>query len=1460
MKSKQFLPILLLMASSFLAPSAQARVSVLGDVAGPNGPDGVVRVDDTIRLLRTVLGMNLIFREELVYSDVAPLNADGTRGDGLLDIRDAVTTLRWAVGLETAPAPSSRYYEGAASLSFPHTNTHMVRQLAFRLRWVEQEGKPLEARAIIYPGRCIGYSFPGDKPVRLRGVANGNNQVILEGGYNPVHPQVRNGEWIQIRLIIDLSRDVEGGVGHRVLTGATYEEEVIGLTPEPIKHRGLFIPIAEHNDPEPLHQLRDPIFPKNQSLFNEPRTTNYRQKSDESIAGVNKILNTYMQTVKASKNDPQLKFFLNTSTSGLYDAVDSMSTLTYGINQEATYRADPAAGGMGDSYAVFQRASSHALVQALPILRSVDFGKVTDPNVSGSLDATYKNMLRLGFLFAAQKSLAAERDFRGATDAALFGAPFTADQEDQIMARAINSYEEAFYGIVNSLATGPSSRMGEIQSTLDASEQEMGLPVLQVKGRDYRLLVRILAGLSEARVEHARRALAVQDWDRAQFQCEMMTFDLRWATALMDHQQGLSNTQTIHVKNSQELIRSFNNVTVLSDLYGSAQLQVAPVGTLLQRGSPDDVGAKTVGEYDYPELTETGDTALNFDPANSLGNLVQKKIAEIHGNADTNGTLTYLYDQEQKLQAKIGGVDALSRMVIDRRREDDGALEGDLAKIVGRRADGKLALVGDGETPSVRNDLSYAVLQAWAGETPDNTWVQPFFSDSASLAAAYRDAYRIKGRLNTSIDRLKNLEARLGLIKGRMAAEDAALKQLLDAQIRAADYMATRANETQSEILRIMQGSPIAFEDSNHYRPLFWGKLGAEVAKAVVGAGVKGAVSIGISKLGLSPDKGPLCYIKNAVPSVVGGAVGGAVKGAIIPSPHSIAIGAIAGATGGLVSSSIKTFMDGSCKGKDPKLDDKTGSPAPPKSEQLFDDSASPKTNMPTKGGGIVGNILEMAKRGLTPERGPVKLPQYLDERTFKIEQNTYQINQKMDTLVNLTTGTNMRLDRIDNNLVIMKDQLGNISDQLIFVDNKLGAIQQVATSSYELQKEQYRTQVDQVKILGKSLEELDQIKNIGAVGAIANVRMAADAQRLQASIGALMADYDMQQRQTDLALEMLSIQGELIAAANDVDQATTDLDAKVAEMTELIHRAKNLSARLSFAQANVNPPTQALLNQFAVNEEYRRYRDNFDALRYKVWKLARLIEYFRNEDFPAYTGDIGLPSGGSSFNYALIFRARNARDLEKALNLLQAETSSQKVPSLEAGADRLISVKRHIMPSQEGFNADSDFKAFLQSYRGKSITFSTGIMGAMSIEGNNDLIEMPNLRDASPDTYHHLLWAVQMIYKGTAQLSGMQATLRQKGTTQLRTKESFPSGTLKDENGLPMDYYRTIHLPEMPATLPITRPEGYIRDSNRRANGKFKNRPLVASWELTLPNLSETQISGIDDLYLIYEVNQRTK
>lgn len=1471
MKLRLFFCLLLLMGATRF--SAVAAPPLLGDVTGPGGPDGTVTVADAQRVLRTVLGLNNIFQDELNRSDVAPLNADGTRGDGKLDVRDIVTTLRWAAKIGAPPEPSSLYYEGIASLSFPNVGTHLVRRLAFALRWVETPGKPLEARAEIFPARCIGYAFPADTPVRLFGRQDPSNfnLIVLQGGYIPSHPQVRFGEWIQIRLKINVTSDVTGATGLRTLNSCDYEEEIRGLTPEPLVNQGRFITLSQFTDPEPTRRLRSPVFPTPTSQanpFDPPALTRYRKADTNSRDAAGQAAATFVKFAQTGVTNTELSPFLNVQTSGLFDALDALKAVPYAAAQEASYDKDSTTGTLG--YAAFQRAVGHAVRTALPTLRSTD--------TSGMADADLLNVLRLGFLFAAEKGLSAERDTRGAMDAALFSAPLTVEQEDAVMARAVTSYEEGFYVLVSALAAGPAAKTATLEANLTNTEPGVGIPILNVQGRDHRLLARLLSGLSEARVQHARRALAVQDWTRAELQCEWMTFDVRWASALLDAQE--TSAAVVTAKTSQDLIKTYDNVTTLGDLFTSAEYQVTPVGTLLNRSDDGGIGAKIVGPDDYPEVTEMGDPALNLNVSTSLGNLIQTKITEISGTTGTPGTLAYLEKKEQDLRAQLIANDQSARMVLDRRNDSAQNVEQDLLAITGKRSDGQPALAQPGETPSPLNDLTYAVLAALEGEVPDNTWVASWYGKSM-LPVAYRESEALKSKLISGIAQLENAKKKVDALQKGSAAEDQAVNNLLAVQKTSAEYLDARAKEIEDNVNRLNsagQSSMSSVWSGNRYQTKTFGEWLGGLGGDLLGKGVESLVGWTAGKIGLDPDTGVLCYAKKALGGAAGGAANGAASAYIVaalpaaatgpaaPLTYGATVGGAAtiGAVGGALSSVVGAAATGECKPKEPVTTQTQTA--------ILNNSTAVQVQV-SGNNNKVSTVVQQVQSGKGGE-----MPKWLDDRTLQIANNTYQMNGKLDNLINTTTATNVKLDRIDNKLYSIDGHLVEMGNSLNSIDAGVKNLQQVAANSYNLQTQQYSEQLKQgqtldgilgqetaqTQIMGASLKELDQIKSIDSYGIIANARLAADGQRVQALINDAMATSNLTQRQTDRALQMLSIQGEIIQAAGQVDQNQADYNAKMAEVMDLIQKAKNLAVRRRFALTNAPVTNTDMLKQYTLAADYRTYQNQFDLMRFKIWKLARLIEYFRNQEFDGYSPSGSDPFSGSAFNYAMVFRARNYADLDRSLALLRNETALSKVPSLEAAADRVISLKQHLMPAQPGFTSASDFHTFLRTVRdamsGK-LHFATGIMGNLNLESNGLPGTTPNFRDFSSHTYNHLLWAVQMVYKGSASLSGREATLVQDGTTLLRTSDSFPD-LLPDEDGFPKDYYRSIHLSITPATLPFINPDDYarIRDKDRTANGKFKNRPLVAAWELELPNLSDSEIDSLDDLYLVLEVNQRTK
>lgn len=91
-------------ATSPAAVSAAVQRNIIKSAAVPSGDvngDGAVDVGDALRILRIAVGLDVATPEDYANGDVAPLVNGIPAPDGVIDIRDAVVTLRKAVKLVT---------------------------------------------------------------------------------------------------------------------------------------------------------------------------------------------------------------------------------------------------------------------------------------------------------------------------------------------------------------------------------------------------------------------------------------------------------------------------------------------------------------------------------------------------------------------------------------------------------------------------------------------------------------------------------------------------------------------------------------------------------------------------------------------------------------------------------------------------------------------------------------------------------------------------------------------------------------------------------------------------------------------------------------------------------------------------------------------------------------------------------------------------------------------------------------------------------------------------------------------------------------------------------------------------------------------------------------------------------------------------------------------------------------
>ncbi|MEM3484075.1 MAG: hypothetical protein QXI12_00450 [Candidatus Methanomethyliaceae archaeon] len=1455
-----------------LAPSAGAfqDLPVLGDADG----NGEVQVSDAVVALRIALGLILPFRDQVVRADVAPLGTDGVRGDDVVDVADVVAILRAAV-LRNATTtfgrhPTSLYYEGPVSLIFPNLRSGIVRRFGIVLYWNQPSGRQSpDLRALLVPSICTGLNIPADVPVLLKGGVGGN-PFVLEGGYSPVHPQVREREWVHIRLIAQ-NANGENPEGPSDIAGFVYTEEVRGLSPEPLRHEGLFVPDVVEVDSGFQRALRDPFFPKSAD-FSGPRIEQYRSidATDEVISSALECIRSASDVVALTARPGDAAEFLRASNPDLGDGFDSLIPLGYTPGEETQYeipeQMQGVLVGVNDKITNLSLVLGHSLNSAVPLLR-----RVKSPPDGRDLRA----LLRVAFTYSAIKTLRAERDLRGAQDAGLFSLPLGIEGEDGVLARCISGYTDALHSLLSSLAVAPAGLTGDVENNLGTAE-ETGLPVLKSTRRDHRLLLRILSGLSQARIELAQNALALQDWPQVLLQHDHMGMDIHLALALIDAQQP-ANAPSL--ARNQDLIATFENLSALSRLRRFAESRQTPASLLL---GVQDTGQQEplsgVGQEDYPDLTEPGDPALNRDVKTSLGFLVRQRIQEIVGVPGELDTLRNLRDQEQRLREMYLAARGDQREILNRRYDDARALKESLGRIVGFLPNGEPAVAPEGREATPENDAVTAALAAWDGMPTQSSWVYPWLNNQGSLRQTYGTIERLRRELtgeNGLRERIRIQAEQISLLRNSIAAENELYREVLEAQAAGAQSMAEKVNE----VAQVVGEAATA----------------QQVGSAVLGS-VAGKV---VDLLGdIVPDKvaakvksnKALCYATYIGGKAWTGAVSLALP-ALIVAPEtagtSVAVAAGIGAAFGGLSGLYSAA-------KECKSGEEGTSVAWGVAGTLSGRVSSPLGEVQVAVGGTYQSVTDYGRQNRNKD---VQALTSIDRNTFQIAGNTYRIAATLDRVYNVATGQLVQLQRVNDHLVSIDGHLVNIESTLGRMDERLAGIQTVVTRAYELQVKQYQEQLRQgltldailqtstailqeeqiqTRLASYTVKELSTLNRLSQVEIISNAKLAAEGVRIRAIIESKMAQLETMRRNADLEARVLSLQGDLIALLSQFDSVRQQLEAATGDFFSLIFEAQRLKARWREAlERQISPPSAVQLQRYHEAEEFRRYRTALARLRFKVWKLARLVEYMRNEPFPPFGSSVADTYSYSRFNYAMVFRARNAAELENALRALQQE--AERVQGLQPASALVVSLRRHIAvaysrPDNPALD-DEGFRRFLREHNNRPISFAMTVGGALplpQISGSDAQAPVgPHLVNTDRLNYGHLVWAVRVACETSdgSRITG-NVHLLQHGTGMVRTADARPEE--QNEYGLPLDTYREYHLPPLTSnvalspskTLESPTSELYDRptDPARIWTFQFKNRPLVSVWEVTLPLLTEAQINAIKDIYLVFEVNVRSR
>jgi hypothetical protein len=1175
------------------------------------------------------------------------------------------------------------------------------------------------------------------------------------------------------------------------IAGFLYREELRGLSPEPIVHEGVFVPEVVEVDPGFQSILRDPFFRKDAD-YSGPRSEQYRSldSSDEAVLSALDLVRNASEVVALTARPGDAGEFLLASDPRLGDGFDSLPPLRYLPEDESTYEQ------FLDRRDKLSSLLAYSINTATPILRRMK----STPEARD-----LRALLRTVFTYSAIKTLEAERDLRGAQDAGLFSLPLGMEGEDGVLARCIGEYTDALHSLLSGLAVASAAMTADVEANL-AGAEETGLPVLRSAQRDYRLLLRILSGLSQARIELAQNALALQDWPQVLLQHEHMGADVLLALALMDA-HGASS-----LGRSQDLIATMENLSALSRLRRFAEGRQTPASLLvgMQDLRPEE-RTDGVGQEDYPDLTEPGDPALNRDVKTSLGNLVRQKIQETIGIPGELDTLRDLQAMEQRLRASYLDASRYQREVLNRRYDEARTLKESLGKIVGFLPNGEPAVAPEGQEPTPENDAIAAAVAAWDGAPALSSWVYPWINNQGSLRQTYATIERLRAELTGAhglSERIRIQVEQIDLLRRSISVENELYRQLVEAQFAGAQSMAEKANEVAQAVGEAVRAQGI------------WDLIKRPgVKKAGVGEIIE---ILGDQAIDWVAGK----FKSNKIACYAAYTVGGLATGAASSYLPALLVGTALGPVGWTA------------------------------------------IGIATAGEAISG-YLRASRECKSGEEGSAV-------------QKNEPVGPGKDTSPN---------SQVQPDSGLTYQSLTNIGRQIGKVDERLIGIQSTLTSQYTLQVKQYQEQLRQGRtldaILGEerkqtqlasyTVKQLSKLNRLTQVEIVSNAKLAAEGMRIRAIIENKMAQLETARRNADLEARILSLQGELIALLSQFDSVRQQIEVAAGNFFSLIYEAQRLKALWREALARqVTPPSPLQIQRYLEAEEYRRYRAALARLRFKVWKLARLVEYMRNEPFPPFGSSvIDTYSADSRFNYAMVFRARNAGELENALRALQRE--AERVQGLQPASALVVSLRSHVARSYGAPGSpvldDEGFRRFLREHNNRPIAFAMTVGGAVPLPQTSGSDAQRSVTERLVDVdrlnYSHLVWAVRVACETSdgSRITG-NVHLLQRGTGLLRTVDARPEET--DEYGLPRDIYREYHLPDLTSnvalspskTLESPTSELYDKptDPARIWTFQFKNRPLVSVWEITLPPLTEAQIGVIKDIYVVFEVNVRSR
>ena len=113
MKSRNYFSIsIILVLLLTISPPALSEIPS-GDVAPLGNRDGIINIGDALISLRFALGLETPTQQDIQYEDVAPLDAnDQPNPDGQITVGDALVILRKALGLVNwkTTEPYAQYY------------------------------------------------------------------------------------------------------------------------------------------------------------------------------------------------------------------------------------------------------------------------------------------------------------------------------------------------------------------------------------------------------------------------------------------------------------------------------------------------------------------------------------------------------------------------------------------------------------------------------------------------------------------------------------------------------------------------------------------------------------------------------------------------------------------------------------------------------------------------------------------------------------------------------------------------------------------------------------------------------------------------------------------------------------------------------------------------------------------------------------------------------------------------------------------------------------------------------------------------------------------------------------------------------------------------------------------------------------------------------------------------------